>query len=128
MRRMLAAFAILLGLSALAPANAQNRFYVVNSSGIQIDEIYVSSSRVQQWGPDVLGDSVLPAGNQVYITPSFTDCVLPELIFQVGWVPLVPYATFVQRRAESAPSKVCPKCGTTYAGNVKFCGKDGTTL
>lgn len=24
---------------------------------------------------------------------SFTDCVLPELIFQVGWVPLVPYAT-----------------------------------
>lgn len=24
---------------------------------------------------------------------SFTGCVLPELIFQVGWVPLVPYAT-----------------------------------
>ena len=42
--------------------------------------------------------------------------------------PLVAYATFVQRRAESAPSKVCPKCGTSYAGNVKFCGKDGTTL
>ncbi|MBV6521416.1 MAG: 3-oxo-tetronate 4-phosphate decarboxylase [Gemmatimonadaceae bacterium] len=24
---------------------------------------------------------------------SFTTCVLPEMIFQVGWVPLVPYAT-----------------------------------
>jgi L-fuculose-phosphate aldolase len=24
---------------------------------------------------------------------SFNACVLPELIFQVGWVPLVPYAT-----------------------------------
>lgn len=24
---------------------------------------------------------------------SFTACVLPEVIFQVGWVPLVPYAT-----------------------------------
>ncbi len=23
----------------------------------------------------------------------FTECVLPEVIFQVGWVPLVPYAT-----------------------------------
>jgi hypothetical protein len=42
--------------------------------------------------------------------------------------PLVPYATFVQRRVENAPAKICPKCGTSYAGNVKFCGKDGTTL
>ena len=24
---------------------------------------------------------------------SFADCVLPEVVFQVGWVPLVPYAT-----------------------------------
>jgi L-fuculose-phosphate aldolase len=24
---------------------------------------------------------------------TFGDCVLPELIFQVGWVPLVPYGT-----------------------------------
>lgn len=24
---------------------------------------------------------------------SFSSCVLPEMIFQVGWVPLVPYAT-----------------------------------
>lgn len=23
----------------------------------------------------------------------FSDCILPEVIFQVGWVPLVPYAT-----------------------------------
>jgi L-fuculose-phosphate aldolase len=23
----------------------------------------------------------------------FTDCILPEVIFQVGWVPLIPYAT-----------------------------------
>ena len=84
MRRILAAFAILLSLSALAPAKAQNRFYVVNSSGIQINEIYVSSSRVQQWGPDVLGDSVLPAGNQVFITPSFTDCVLDVRVVYVG--------------------------------------------
>lgn len=23
----------------------------------------------------------------------FSDCILPEVIFQVGWVPLIPYAT-----------------------------------
>ena len=84
MRRMLAAVAILLGLGALAPAVAQNRFYVVNNSGTQINEIYVSSSRVQQWGPDVLGASVLPAGNQVFITPTFSDCVLDVRVVYIG--------------------------------------------
>ncbi len=84
MRRMLAAIAILMGLGAMAPAVAQNRFYVANNSGTQINEIYVSSSRVQQWGPDVLGSSVLPAGNQVYITPTFSDCVLDVRVVYIG--------------------------------------------
>ena len=84
MRRMLAAFAILMGLGALAPAMAQNRFYVINNSGTQINEIYVSSSRVQNWGPDVLGASVLPAGNQVFITPTFSDCVLDVRVVYIG--------------------------------------------
>jgi hypothetical protein len=84
MRRLFAALAILLGLGAMAPASAQNRFYVVNNSGQQINEIYVSSSRVQQWGPDILGDSVLPAGNQVWVTPTFSDCVLDVRVVYVG--------------------------------------------
>lgn len=84
MRRLLAAFAILLGLGAIAPAAAQNRFFVVNNSGQQINEIYVSSSRIQNWGPDILGAAVLPAGNQVWVTPTFTDCVLDVRVVYLG--------------------------------------------
>ena len=84
MRRLVFAFAMLLGLGALMPAVAQNRFYVANNSGQQINEIYVSSSRVQNWGPDVLGASVLPAGNQLWITPTFSDCVLDVRVVYIG--------------------------------------------
>jgi hypothetical protein len=84
MLRFLTVIAVILALGA-APARAQNRFFVVNQSGQQIDEIYVSSSRLQQWGPDILGASVLPAGNQVWVTPSFTDCVLDvRVVYQGG--------------------------------------------
>lgn len=41
---------------------------------------------------------------------------------------LVPYAEFVTRRAQSAPERVCSKCGERYASTVTFCGKDGTPL
>lgn len=84
MRRLFTAIALLLALGA-APASAQNRFFVVNNSGEQISQIFVSSSSVQQWGPDILGTSVLPAGNQVWVTPSFTDCVLDvRVVYQSG--------------------------------------------
>lgn len=73
----------LAGLLALAtlllgtgPAAAQNRFHLVNTSGQTIQEAYVSPSRLSEWGPDILGTGVLPAGNQVWVTPNFPDCVL----------------------------------------------------
>jgi hypothetical protein len=86
MRRLFTAILLLLALGA-APASAQNRFFVVNNSGEQISQIFISSSSVQQWGPDILGASVLPAGNQVWVTPSFTDCVLDvRVVYQSGRV------------------------------------------
>jgi hypothetical protein len=57
-------------------AQAQNRFWLVNDSGRVIESAYVSSSRVQDWGPDILGAGVLPPGNRVWVTPNFSDCVL----------------------------------------------------
>ena len=44
---------------------------------------------------------------------------------------LVPYALFVARhRAEegSTGSRICPVCGSRYARNVAFCGRDGSEL
>ena len=70
---LLALAALLLGVG---PAEAQNRFYLVNTSGQTIQEAYVSPSRISEWGADILGTGVLPAGNQVWVTPNFSDCVL----------------------------------------------------
>src|SRR5688500_1498902 len=60
----------------VSPAEAQNRFWLVNGTGMQINEAYVSPSRLSEWGPDILGAGVLPAGQQVWVTPNFGDCVL----------------------------------------------------
>ena len=76
MRRMLALLALLVGITAAGAAEAQNRFWLENQSGVTIREAYVSASRVDFWGPDILGTSVLPAGQRVWVTPSFGDCVL----------------------------------------------------
>jgi hypothetical protein len=76
MRRLLALFALLIGLTAAGTAEAQNRFWLDNQSGVTIREAYVSASRVDVWGPDILGASVLPAGQRVWVTPAFGDCVL----------------------------------------------------
>jgi hypothetical protein len=77
MRAALVAVVALVGaLWGAAPAQAQNRFWLVNTSGQTIQEAYVSPSRLDNWGPDILGANVLPPGQQVWVTPNFGDCVL----------------------------------------------------
>ncbi len=53
---------LLAALPGAGPAAAQNRFNLVNSTGQTIERVYVSPSRVSNWGRDVLGDAVLPPG------------------------------------------------------------------
>lgn len=74
-----------LGAATAEPAQAQNRFWLVNESGRTIVTAYVSPSRLDQWGPDVLGTSVISAGQQVWVTPNFTDCQLDvRVVYQDG--------------------------------------------
>jgi hypothetical protein len=79
-RRLLAVLVLFAGatLGILAPgeARAQNRFWLVNDSGHVIERAFVSSSRVADWGPDILGNGVLPPGQRVWVTPNFGDCVI----------------------------------------------------
>ena len=75
MRALFATLMLLAGLAA-APAEAQNRFWLVNNSGETIQSANVSPSRLSNWDPDILGANVLPAGNRVFVTPNFGDCVL----------------------------------------------------
>jgi hypothetical protein len=73
---------LLLGVD---PASAQNRFNLVNNTGQTIERAYVSPSRLDSWGPDVLGNGVLPPGQSTWIVPQFGDCVLDvRVVFQGG--------------------------------------------
>lgn len=85
MRALFAAVVALLGLSLSGQAEAQNRFWLENNTGRTIQEAYVSSARVNSWGADILGNSVLESGNRVHVTPSFGDCVLDvRVVYQGG--------------------------------------------
>jgi hypothetical protein len=77
-RSILIAFALLLGAGTVAatPAQAQNRFWLVNNSGLTIERAYVSPSRLSEWGSDILGRTTLPAGEQVRVSPAARDCEL----------------------------------------------------
>jgi hypothetical protein len=80
----LAMVAGLLGGFLPAAAQAQNRFWLVNDTGRVIERAYVSSSRVSDWGPDILGTGVLPSGRRVWVTPNFGDCILDVRVTYQG--------------------------------------------
>lgn len=84
MRVWLAAVALLLGLGFAAPAEAQNRFWLQNNTGQTIQSAYVSPSRISDWGPDILGASVLPPGQRVWVTPNTTDCQIDVRVTYQG--------------------------------------------
>lgn len=87
-RHLLVALAILAGLAGMlglpSDAQAQNRFWLVNDTGRVIERAFVSSSRVNDWGPDILGTGVLPPGNRVWVTPNFGDCILDVRVTYQG--------------------------------------------
>jgi len=80
MRRALLAiiFAIFASttLSSVASAQGQQDFSLVNRTGYQINEIYVSSANDRNWGRDLLGDNTLAEGRQfnVRFRPSTRAC------------------------------------------------------
>lgn len=82
--RLILGLLLALGLGA-SRAEAQNRFSLMNSTGQTIERVYVSPSRLSDWGPDVLGNAVLPAGSDIWIVPRLSDCVLDiKVVFQGG--------------------------------------------
>ncbi len=76
MRRslLLATAALAVGVfSGAARADSDQDFTLVNRTGYQIDEVYVSPSSSNRWGRDVMGRDVLEDGDTVDITfPSGT--------------------------------------------------------
>ncbi len=61
-----AALSLLLASTALA-FQGQQDFTVVNKTGVEIHELYVSPHSADDWQEDVLGKDTLPAGESVEI-------------------------------------------------------------
>ncbi|MBO1073518.1 hypothetical protein [Roseomonas marmotae] len=76
MRPVLTALVLLAAWAGAAPAQAQNRFWLVNESGLTIERAYVSPSRLSDWGHDILEGTRLTPGQQVRVSPSADDCEL----------------------------------------------------
>lgn len=74
------------GLRAQAPApQAPNRFWLANDSGRTILAVFVSAARMPDWGDDILGTAVLPAGRRSWVVPDFPDCLLDlRVVFEGG--------------------------------------------
>lgn len=52
------------GGESATPAGAQQDFTIVNNTGQSVMTLNVSPSDSNQWGPDILGQNVLPNGQQ----------------------------------------------------------------
>ncbi len=71
-----AAAAITLGFAGAAQAQSNDpSFRLNNRSNQTIMELYVSSSAVSNWGPDLLGANVLPAGQSFVVRLPAGQCV-----------------------------------------------------
>lgn len=71
LRRFLPGAFLVLLAALSSPAAAQNPdFWVVNSSGKTIHQVYVSSSQISNWGNDLLGQNVLASGQRFAIRPA----------------------------------------------------------
>ncbi len=136
-RHLIAILALLAGLLGTSAAEAQNRFWLVNDTGRVIERAYVSSSRVSDWGPDILGTSVLPPGQRVWVTPNFGDCVLDlrvtyqgggeESRMQVNACSL-SQIVFGRSGAGAGASIGGGGAGASVAGNPSFYFVNGTGL
>ncbi|MFH5923615.1 hypothetical protein [Roseomonas xinghualingensis] len=80
---MLAA-SLFVGSTAFAQSNNPD-FRLNNRTGITIQEVYVSSSRNENWGRDRLGDHVLPSGQSLNIVLPAGQCTNDiRVVFESG--------------------------------------------
>ncbi|QCI67157.1 hypothetical protein [Phreatobacter stygius] len=79
-RSLLAAAVLSVASTGAAFAQAQQNFSLINRTGFQINEVYVSPSANNNWGRDILGEGVMPSGTRRNITfPRRTQACMFDL-------------------------------------------------
>lgn len=57
-----------------APRPPERRVTLVNRHGAAVQEVYISGSAEEDWGPDRLGEDVLPRGQRLEVGARLRDC------------------------------------------------------
>lgn len=79
-----AALGILLAVAPVAKAESAMDFTLVNDTGYQINEVYISPSASDEWGENILND-VLVNGNYATITFQPAADNIPTWDIMVTW-------------------------------------------
>ena len=75
MHRLLLATSLLAASYALPAFAGDQDFKLINKTGYQIDEVYVSRTSSKNWGNDIMGKGSLAADSSVEITFNAPDNV-----------------------------------------------------
>jgi hypothetical protein len=68
LKALLAVFAFSMLFSSAAFAQGKQDFTLVNMTGVEIHELYVSPHTTDEWEEDILGQDTLPSGKTLDIT------------------------------------------------------------
>lgn len=84
-KTILVAGFVAMTVAGAAHANQQARFELRNISGQNIDIVQVSPVSDDNWGPDLLGNDVLPNGYTTVVDPGRSGCMFDvRVIYHSG--------------------------------------------
>lgn len=75
MRHIILATTMLFAASAVPALAGEQDFKLVNKTGYQIDEVYVSRATSKNWGKDMMGKDALGDGESVNLSFNAPDSV-----------------------------------------------------
>lgn len=117
-----------------APRPPERRLTLVNRHGAMVQEVYLSGSAEEDWGPDRLGEEVLPRGQRREVSARLRDCEADlRIVFEerraaeersginlceVGVVVLRPGWTLADRLDEGEPADTGPRPGSVRLRNA----------
>ena len=117
-----------------APRAPERRITLVNRHGAMVQEVYISGSAEEDWGPDRLGEEVLPRGQRREVAARLRDCEADlRIVFEdrraaeeraevnlceVSVIVLRPGWTLAARLDEGEPQDAGPRPGSVRLRNA----------
>jgi hypothetical protein len=117
-----------------APRPPERRVTLVNRHGAMVQEVYLSGTSEEDWGPDRLGEEVLPRGARREVSTRLRDCEADlRIVFEerraaeeraginlceVAVIVLRPGWTLAERLDEGEAAETGPRAGSVRLRNA----------